>query len=103
MVAGTYVLTVGVAWRARVPVVQASLLEPEVLGLVVDTCNEGPEVDLLEEDDEAVRVAVVSTRTFGGSGSGDCQDLLEVHLNASLDERLVVDAISGDLLTVESR
>lgn len=58
------VLTRGVSWRDRAPITQAVLLEQGVLALVVDTCGAEPELDLLDEQEEAVEVAVVSTRTI---------------------------------------
>lgn len=95
------VVTRGVSWRDRFPVVRAILSEPDHLILMVDTCGENPELDLLREQAEVVEVAVVSTRTFGGSGSGDCLDPVDVQLQAPLGDRRLVDATTGDEVDVE--
>ena len=93
-------LTRGVSWRDKVPVSEAFLTEQNHLTLLVDTCGGEPELDLLREENDVVELAVVSTRTFGGSGGGDCQDPVEVRLQAPLGERSLVDATTGDDLTV---
>ncbi|TNU75780.1 hypothetical protein FH969_05645 [Miniimonas arenae] len=95
-------LTRGVSWRDRVPVSQAVLLQSDVLALAVGSCGDEPEVDLLDEQEDAVEVAVVSTRTIGGPGSGDCMDMVEVRLQAPLGERTLLDVTSGDEITVDS-
>ncbi|GAB2466869.1 hypothetical protein [Xylanimonas ulmi] len=95
------VLTRGVSWRDRAPITQAVLLEQDLLALVVDTCGAEPEVDLLDEQEEAVQVAVISTRTIGGPGSGDCLDVVEVRLQAPLGDRPLIDVTSGDQITVD--
>jgi len=95
------VVTRGVSWRDRFPITGAWLSEPDHLRLVVNTCGGNPELDLLREQTEVVEVAVVSTRTFGGPGGGDCQDLVEVQLQAPLGDRRLVDATTGDEVAVE--
>lgn len=101
-VAVAVTLTRGFSSRDQVPVTDAFLFEQDRLTLVVDTCGREPELDLLREQDEVVEVAVVSTRTFGGSGGGDCQDSVEVRLQAPLGERSLVDATTGGALTVDA-
>ena len=93
------IATRGVSWQERVPVVEA-LSAQDRLTLVVDTCGGDPAVDLLRERDEVVEVAVVSTVRFGGSG-GDCQDGVDVRLQAPLGDRRLVDATSGEDVAVD--
>lgn len=81
VVATAVVLTRGVSWRDRVPIARVVLLDQDLLALMVNTCGDEPELDLLDEQDTRVEVAVVSTRTLGGPGSGDCQDTVEVRLD----------------------
>lgn len=94
-------VTRGVSWRARFPITRAWLSEPDHLRLVVNTCGGHPELDLLREQTQVVVVAVVSTRTFGGPGGMDCQDLVEVQLQEPLGDRRLVDATTGDEIAVE--
>lgn len=100
--AAVVILTRGVSWRDRVPIPHAELREPDLLLLVVNTCGAEPELDLLDEQEESVEVAVVSTRTIGGPGSGDCLDAVEVRLQAPLGDRSLIDVTSGDELTLDS-
>lgn len=96
------VMTGGFSWRDRIPVVDASITDQELL-LVVDTCGGDPEIDLLEERDDVVNVAVISTRRFGGPGGMDCLDDVKVRLQDPLDDRPLVDVTTGDEVPVEGR
>lgn len=102
VVAVAVTLTRGVSWRDQVPVTRAILSAEDSLTLVVNTCGGEPALDLLREQNETVEVAVVSTRTFGGSGGEDCQDTIEVKLQAPLGDRNLVDGATGDDLAVDN-
>ena len=102
MVAVAITLTRGVDWRGRVPATKALVSVEGSLTLVVATCGGEPALDLLREQDDTVEVAVVSTRTFGGSGGNDCLDPVEVPLQAPLGDRILVDATTGDVLVVDA-
>lgn len=71
--------------------------------MLVDTCLANPELDLLSEHDDRVEVAVVSTRTFGGSGADDCLDVVHVVLQEPLGDRPVLDVTSGNEVAVRDR
>lgn len=94
-------LTRGFAWRDQVPITRAILSEPDHLTLVVNTCGGLPELDLLREEQKMVEVAVVSTRVYGGSGGRDCQDRVEVRLEAPLGDRRLVDASTTEGIVVD--
>lgn len=104
VVLGAFAVTViqGVSWRDRFPITRALLSDEDTLTLVVNTCGGEPAIDRLREEDETVKVAVTSTRTFGGPGGIDCLDTIEVQLQAPLGERKLVDAPTGDDLVVEA-
>ena len=93
----------GVSWRSEFAISYAELAEPNLLWLGVGTCNENPEIGTVEESDEAVKVAIVSTRTFGGPGSSDCMDIVHVELSAPLGDRTVIDLSSGKELAIGNR
>lgn len=71
------------------------------LGIEVPTCGGEPEVTVLEEADDEVRVEVFSERQ---RGDGDaCLDSVQVELSRPLDGRDLVDLTSGRTLRVEER
>lgn len=91
-----WLLFVGVTWRGPVRVVAAEVRQPNLLALIVDSCQANPEVSLVRETSEQVEVEVVATRTFRFvGGGGDCQDLVEVQLQDPLGNRAVVDLHFG--------
>jgi hypothetical protein len=63
-----------------------SLVSPTELVVDVPSCGGGPVVEELEEDDEQVRIRIVTTIVVSGP-SDDCADGLVVTLNAPLDGR----------------
>lgn len=101
VVASAVVLNRGVSWRDRVSIARVVQLDQDVLALVVNTCGEQPDLDLFDEQDNMVQVAVVSTHTVGGQGSGDCQDIVEIRLQSPLGDRPLIDVTTGAQLTVD--
>lgn len=55
------------------------------------TCHGDPVADIVETSD-AVTITVTSTRR---ENSGDCLDVLDIALDAPLDDRAVVDGATG--------
>ncbi len=89
----------GLTVRGEVSVVEAELRDDSLLVLSLDSCNGDPDVSVLEENDDQVRVeAVASSTPFGGGD--DCLDVVEVRLQQPLGNRVVVDAHSGDEVSV---
>lgn len=78
-----------------VAIFEASLAAPAKLVIAVGSCKAEPEVSILEQDSDAVRVKVVSTVPAHPDGSADCLDLLEVVLEDPLGDRVLVDLTSG--------
>lgn len=95
-------MTRGFSYRDRVSVTEAFLTADDHLTLLVGTCGGEPELDLLKELDESVQVAVVSTRTVGGSG-GDCLDTVDVRLVQPLGDRALIDAATGGAIDLVTR
>lgn len=94
----------GISWRTEFPVIDAFASDDGyTLTLVVGTCGREPELRLLREGSETVEVSVASTRTFGGSGTGDCQDSVQVELSNPLKDRTVIDAATGENVPMRSQ
>lgn len=74
---------------------------PTQLAMSVPSCNGDPELDILEEDDEEVRVQVVTNVVIDGGDEEMCLDGLTVALDDPLDGRTVIDLVSGETVTVE--
>jgi hypothetical protein len=68
----------------------------QVLALSVASCN-AELSSKLEETATSVRVAV---RAQGGDPHADCADGIEVRLDRPLDDRRVVDALTGNVVAV---
>ena len=101
VVAAGVVMTRGFAWRTRVAVMDAWLSPEGTLVLHVPTCGGDPVLDLLDETDDHVRVAVVSTKQMFRGGN-DCKDGLEVPLQQPLGDRAIIDVTSGKTVELES-
>ncbi|MGH3735042.1 MAG: hypothetical protein ACRDT6_05405 [Micromonosporaceae bacterium] len=85
--------------RGSVKVVEAELSDDGTLALAVESCNGDPEVSVLKENDQEVRVEVVASSTpFGGSD--DCLDTVTVELREPLGDRVVLDEHSGETVSV---
>ena len=83
----------------EVSVVEAELLSPDRLTLIVGSCNKDPEVSLLRETDVDVQVRV--TAFFAPSlFVHDCLDAVEVRLQEPLGDRVLVDDHTGQLVMV---
>jgi hypothetical protein len=88
-----------VTQRQAVSPFDVSLESLTELGVGVPSCGGDPVVDELEEDAEQVRLPIVTTVVVSGD-SDDCADGLLVTLDAPLDDRSVIDLVSGETLTV---
>ena len=71
-----------------------------LLSIEVPTCNGDPEVTVLEETDDQVRVEVVSQRQRGGDA---CLDGVRLELDRPLGDRALIDVTSGRTLRVDGR
>jgi hypothetical protein len=92
---------VGVTWLAPVRVVAAEVRQPDLLALIVDSCQANPELSMLRVSGHEVEVEVIAIKTFRlTGGGGDCQDVVEVQLPEPLGDRTVVDLHSGETVPV---
>lgn len=76
-------------------------VDGSLLSIEVPTCNGEPEVTLLEEADDEVRVEVVSQGQRGGGD--DCLDGVQVELDRPLGDRELIDVTSGRTVRVDRR
>lgn len=74
-------------------------VSPRELVVDVPSCNGDPGVDELVEDDDQVRIRIVTTVVTSGDAEG-CLDRVELSLLEPLGDRNVVDAESGETLSV---
>lgn len=74
---------------------------PESTGLelVIDTCNQKPQVEIAESPDE-IHLTVTAAKVEG-NGRNDCADNAEVNLAEPLGDRRVIDNATGESLDVE--
>lgn len=81
-----------------VEVTSASLVQGDEqrLGLEVQTCNADHRVDVEETDTE-----VTVTITARNDTRDDCQDVVEVRLQAPLAGRPLIDAATGQVINVD--
>jgi hypothetical protein len=75
-------------------------VDGSILSIEVPTCNGDPEVTMLEETEDEVRVEVVSQRQRGGD---DCLDGVQVELDRPLGDRALIDVTSGRIVRVDAR
>lgn len=71
------------------------------LSIEVPTCNGEPEVTVLEEDEDEVRIEVVSQRQRGDVPA--CLDIVEVQLSRALGDRELMDLTSERTIRVRER
>jgi hypothetical protein len=69
------------------------------LELGVNSCNRNPRATV-EESDTEVRISITIDEETG-NGGGDCADHAVVTLSRPLGDRSVIDASSGETLTVQ--
>lgn len=77
----------------------SAYVEGTRVDIEVDTCNGNPEITLLEEAADEVRVQV-SSRRLGGD-SKDCLDGVSIELEEPLGSRPLIDITSGRTLRVD--
>ena len=88
----------GGAWLSAVSVKSASLISPDRLELLVDSCHGAPRVSLEETDNDVhVKVIAFSTPLRGGI---DCLETVEVFLQEPLGDRIVVDKHTGQTVAI---
>lgn len=80
--------------RGPVSLAQAWLMSPATLQLETPSCHGSPKVVRVEEDDESVRVEVVTTIVVAGVVPA-CADLVTVRLEEPLGDRQLIDITSG--------
>jgi hypothetical protein len=76
---------------------EAAVVAEDTLELTIPSCFGEPELTTLEQDDQAVTVEVVTTVADEGPA---CADVLRVELGEPLGDRQVVDATSGEPMTI---
>ncbi len=77
--------------------IDATLVSPQELDLLVSSCGGAPQVLLWETDDE-VKVKVVAFSTLRGRLL--CAEVVTVYLEEPLQDRIVVDKHNGQVVTV---
>jgi hypothetical protein len=77
----------------------ATLIGPDELAVDLPSCNGDPVLDVLEEDDDEVRIRVVTRVVVSGEDNA-CADVVEVPLDRPLDDRTVVDLVSGAAIDI---
>jgi heat shock protein HslJ len=80
--------------RTRVEVLSIDRWEPEVLSVMVDSCNGAPEADVVELGDGRYEVEARTTQAY--DAGHDCGDVVEIPVDPNLDSLEVVDRVSGD-------
>jgi len=87
--------------RRSVEIVNAEELDDVVLLLAVDSCGGEPTVTELDQAEAEVRIAVESTTRLLASETNDCQDGVEVQLDAPLGDRVLIDGSNGRAVAVQ--
>jgi len=80
--------------RTRVEVLGIDRWEPDVLSVMVDSCNGAPEADVVDLGDGRYEVEARTTQTYD-SGE-DCGDVVQIPVDPDLDALEVVDRVSGE-------
>lgn len=78
---------------------EAELVSAAELSVTVPSCNGDPEVAALDERDGTVELEVMTTQVVRGPEDA-CLDAVHVVLDAPLDDRELVDTVSGQTLPV---
>ena len=86
--------------RQGVSVREAWLESPDMLVLTPDTCNENPDVSVLQETDEEVQVLMSADAFPFRQSYPDCVEAITVQLRAPLGDRVVVDKHTGRAVSV---
>lgn len=86
--------------RQEVRVREAWLESPDTLVLSADTCNEDPEVSVLQETDAEVQVLMRADAFPFRQSYPDCVEAITVQLQAPLGDRVVVDQHTGREVSV---
>ena len=86
--------------RQEVRVREARLESPDTLVLSADTCNENPEVSVLQETDEEVQVLMRADAYPFRQSYPDCVEAITVQLESPLGNRVVVDKHTGRVVSV---
>lgn len=78
---------------------EAELVSAGELSVTVPSCNGDPEVASLDQGDATVELEVRTTQVVRGPADA-CLDVVQVVLDAPLDDREVVDTVSGQTLPI---
>ncbi len=70
-----------------------------LLEVSVNSCNRNPQA-VVEESDTEVRITITLDEDDDGGAGGACLDYARVTLSRPLGARSVIDAASGDAVTV---
>ncbi len=93
----------GGVWRSWVSVEEAQLIEPDKLSLLVNSCRT-PRISVLNETEVDVQVKLhnyfVPLRSVGYPPNDVCEERVEIRLSEPLGNRVVVDKLTGQLVTV---
>lgn len=87
--------------RRPVEIVGATAFDNVVM-LEVGSCGGEPTVTELDQADGEVRIAVEATTRLMGAAA-ECLDGLEVHLDAPLRDRVLIDGSNGQTVEVQRR
>lgn len=77
----------------------ATLVGTSELLIDLPSCNGDPVLDALEEDDDEVRIRVITTVVVSGEDDA-CADVVEVPLDRPLEDRTVTDLVSGATIDI---
>jgi hypothetical protein len=82
--------------REDVQIMEATIWgDTSALGLVVESCNGEPEVEVVRQGDREVRL-----RVRADDSDDDCADGAPLCLDAPLGDRTVIDDLTGDAVAV---
>ncbi len=80
--------------RTRVEVLGIDRWEPDVLSVMVGSCNGAPEADVVDLGDGRYEVEARTTQAY--DSGRDCGDVVRIPIDPNLDALEVVDRVSGD-------
>ena len=96
-----FLAVIGGNWRWGVEVHNASLITPDVIEFVVDSCHQGAGVSRFQETPTQLRIKVTHQVALFQGGL-DCQEAIFCQLQEPLGSRTVIDLHTGDRVWVDS-
>ena len=97
----SFIYNGGYSWRTGATVYKAHLIAPDRLDLIINSCNQNPEVSLFRETDIDVQIEVVAD-SIPPSYGAECLDAVESQLQEPLGGRDIVDARTGEVVRVQA-